>query len=98
MSADIIKFPERRRDRELTAGLEQLSREIQHLLTQAEPGADFGELLDVTERLGDRLADLGYLLLDDDTKRGLQSAFAQLSTRIVRARQTLEALDGQGGP
>ncbi|HZQ12410.1 MAG TPA: hypothetical protein VFB31_06340 [Pseudolabrys sp.] len=98
MSAEIINFPERGRDRRLTAGLEQLAREIEGLLTRAEPGADIGKLLDTTERLSDRLADIGYLLLDEETKRGMQTAFDELSARIAQARRELEALEGRGAP
>ena len=98
MSAQIINFLERGRDVRLIAGVEQFAREIERLLTRANPEAEFGELLDVVERLSDRLMDIGYLLLDEETKRDLKTTFDELSAKLVHARQALNALDARGSP
>jgi hypothetical protein len=96
VSAEIINLPERRRDARLTAGVEQFAREIERLLAQANPAAEFGELLDMVERLSDRLMDIGYLLLDEETKRDLQTSFDELSAKLAHARQALDAPDISG--
>ena len=98
MSAEIIDFLERRRDVRLTAGVEQFAREIERLLRRANPAAEFGELLDVVERFSDRLMDIGYLLLDEETKRDLQTTFDELSAKLAHARQALDPPDISGAP
>ncbi len=98
MNADIINFPEQHRDRRLTVGLERFAREIEGLMAQTNSTTEFGDLLDVTEGLSERLMELGCLLLDDYSKLGLQTAFDRLSARIAQARQALDAVDDPGAP
>ena len=93
MGATIINFRQRRRDLRLTAGLEQIGREIDCLLSRPDPAADIGQLLDVTERLSDQLTDIGRLLLDEETQRRFWTGLAELSAKIASARQVLDALE-----
>ena len=98
MSAQIINFLERGRDVRLVAGVERFAREIDQLLRRADPAAEFGELLEMVERLSDRLMDIGYLLLDEETKRELQTTFEELSAKLAHARQAIDSLDNTGVP
>ncbi len=92
MSAEIIRLPERPRQLRLTAGLERLdeiSLEIERLVTREQPPANLHDLLTMTEKLSERLVELGHLLLDENDKRHLEGAFEALTGMIARTRQVL---------
>jgi hypothetical protein len=105
VTAEIIEFPKPGYHDPLVssvARLEQIVREVDRLavdsLATDQPADGLDHLLAVIERLGDQVVDLAYLLLDEDAKWTVQSAFTSLSDKIAETRAAFDAFDGRKNP
>jgi hypothetical protein len=91
VAAEIIEFPNRGHEDRLVnsvARLEQIVREVDRVAV-GQPPDGLDHLLAVMERLGDRLVDLAYPLLDEDGKRSVRNAFTSLSQKIAETRDAV---------
>lgn len=100
MSAEVIRFPRQSREDRLTeelARLDELAGEIERFLPDGQ-NRDLNHLLDVTKRLSDRLVNVGYLLLDPETKHRLETASDALTHMIAQTRQALDEIATSASP
>jgi hypothetical protein len=100
LTAEIIEFPcAKHEDRLVSAvvGLEEIVREVEHLAAE-QPADSLNRLLTVMERLGDQLVESSLLLLDEDSKGRVQTAFTSLSAEIIETREAFDELGGRKHP
>ncbi len=92
MSAQIEKFAEQAKWRELNARLvrlDGLGHEVETLLARSESSKDIGRIIDLMNKLSVQLRDVSLLLLDASANRDLETAFQALTKSVAEIDRAL---------